>query len=1249
MSAVIALAGKPSPRIFISYAHDNEAHRAAVRQLRDVLVSLGFTVIFDLDVTGPVNWPEWQERSIDEADFVLVIASPQYRVRALGDGPVDVGRGVYAEARKLSALIYADKGTASLRKILAVVLPGGSPADLPYFFAPPATAYFAIEEISPAGLRSLLRVLRGEVTVSPDGAGVRQLRRTVTLDVSVRGRFVHTRLSVGETAFGEHRADLPVGIERAFAPLDAASAATDPTAVVEALREAGRRLAAVLLSAEMARRLEVVLASAGIGEPVDVEVVCGGDALVLPYELLVLPDGRVLSTVPGVRMRRRLADVTGPPSAMPPGPLRILAAVAAPTTTSSPPLDVEREMQAIIDAVADLGTAEVTILEVASLGQIADALRRDSYHVLHLSAHGSSSTVELEDEDGNAVTVGAADLVRVLQHAGQRVPLIVLSSCEGAAGGDAGLAATLLRHGADRVLAMQARISDDYATRLMGEVYRELAAANTPVSQALAYARCALATVSGPASPGGSALSGGSASSGALAARPEYGVATLFVAAGDPPLCGPGDPVHLSRRVEPPSGQRVRELRLGDLIGRRRELRSALAALRHERRFVEAHGATRGVVLTGIGGIGKTALAGRIIARLKEETADPWTVVVHEGELNLQSLVDSVARDVPELAEPFAQLADEQKLPALRALLEGTRLLLVLDDFERNLTTGGDEFREPSTAALFADLVRHAGGRSRLLVTCRYPVPGDDDLHRVEVPPLSPAELRRMLLRMPMLRDLPVEDRRLIVTTIGGHPRLIEFVDALLRGRRGRGLLHSVSEKLRALAAAEGVPLARSPREAPTLSDATRQALILGSRDILLEELLALLTPRQREVLLQAAVSRVPMSIDDLGSALDPPGDVREEADRLIDLTLLSTVDGGATDDVVVHMWVAEALAPHQGDQEPARQARALDMRYRRIREDRETFDDYAECVRHLCVLGRFPELASFALAVSRYVGQLGTAELCAYARALLPEEHPLWAAFLSIEVEAATASGQPNRARALAERLFALTSVRASMSPDDLRIQHELLVSCGRLGDLAVAAGDAAAARDWYTQGLQIRRRLVEVDPGNVQFQRDLSVSYERLGDLAVAAGDAAAARDWYTQGLQIAQRLVEVDPGNVQFQRDLSISYNKLGDLAVAAGDAAAARDWYTQVLEIARRLVEVDPGNVQFQRDLAISYGRLASLVSASDPADARRLCQAARDIVQRLVEIDPSNPIYSRDLRYYEALLAGLAPDDASSGG
>ena len=42
-----------------------------------------------------------------------------------------------------------------------------------------------------------------------------------------------------------------------------------------------------------------------------------------------------------------------------------------------------------------------------------------------------------------------------------------------------------------------------------------------------------------------------------------------------------------------------------------------------------------------------------------------------------------------------------------------------------------------------------------LLVTCRYPLPGPDRfLAQVPIPPLSAAELRRLFLRLPALRDL---------------------------------------------------------------------------------------------------------------------------------------------------------------------------------------------------------------------------------------------------------------------------------------------------------------------------------------------------------------------------------------------------------------------------------------------------------------------------------------------------------------
>lgn len=92
--------------------------------------------------------------------------------------------------------------------------------------------------------------------------------------------------------------------------------------------------------------------------------------------------------------------------------------------------------------------------------------------MLRLSAHGSSDAVELEDEDGRPEPAAAADLVTALRAGQKPLPLVVLSSCAGASAGPEGLAATLIRRGADRVIAMQAAVGDRFAMNLAHALYR---------------------------------------------------------------------------------------------------------------------------------------------------------------------------------------------------------------------------------------------------------------------------------------------------------------------------------------------------------------------------------------------------------------------------------------------------------------------------------------------------------------------------------------------------------------------------------------------------------------------------------------------------------------------------------------------------------------------------------------------------------------------------------------------------------
>lgn len=68
------------PLVFISYSWDDDAHRNWVREFADDLIKNGVKVIIDTyDLRLGGNRTFFMERSVEEADFVLVIFTPAYR------------------------------------------------------------------------------------------------------------------------------------------------------------------------------------------------------------------------------------------------------------------------------------------------------------------------------------------------------------------------------------------------------------------------------------------------------------------------------------------------------------------------------------------------------------------------------------------------------------------------------------------------------------------------------------------------------------------------------------------------------------------------------------------------------------------------------------------------------------------------------------------------------------------------------------------------------------------------------------------------------------------------------------------------------------------------------------------------------------------------------------------------------------------------------------------------------------------
>lgn len=148
----------PDPvRVLISYAHGEEHEDSQVRRLWDLLRAEGIDARIDLTATNERRvWTEWMNAEIRSAHFVLVVASARYR--ALAEGEDVPGLGVPWESRQLQELLYGN-ADRWLSKIVPVVLPGRSRADIPDWLLPASATSYSIKELTPDGVDDLVRML----------------------------------------------------------------------------------------------------------------------------------------------------------------------------------------------------------------------------------------------------------------------------------------------------------------------------------------------------------------------------------------------------------------------------------------------------------------------------------------------------------------------------------------------------------------------------------------------------------------------------------------------------------------------------------------------------------------------------------------------------------------------------------------------------------------------------------------------------------------------------------------------------------------------------------------------------------------------------------------------------------------------------------------------------------------------------------------------------------------------------------
>ncbi len=983
----------------------------------------------------------------------------------------------------------------------------------------------------------------------------------------------------------------------------------------------------------------------------------------LPWETLQVPEpsgdiaeagGSPLALHRNVALYRQLGGPGTSPAHMVKGPLRLLVAIASPEAGGGELLDYEDELARIVAAVesARKGQAYVRVLNEGSLAAVSAALREDpeGFHVLHLSCHARPGELILETADGEADPVSAERLLEEGVPAGADLPMVVLSGCSTGLGarqvrldpdaavaaqsamgqqhlapeegaGEAVLAsfaAGLVDAGVPQVLAMQATVTDRYATQVCAGFYRRLATDATPDPL------LALAEVRRAAERERQALPAGSPERGPA----EWATPTLTARGLRLPLFSRREPFGEVHRPQPrvlAEGVVVREV--GEFVGRRRETREARRAL---------GGQKAGLVLHGIGGVGKSTLAAEVLRSLGD---DAGLVVSKAGQLSVDDVLREVGARLHRAASPAdggeglaqagldlraanVEWADRWRRLA-EEILPVLPMVVLLDNFEDNLQAddGGWQVRDPELAALLAGWAARPG-RSRLIFTSRYPfaLPGRAErrLAGLHLGPLSAAETKKLIWRLPGLDALSTEDKDRAYRNVGGHPRTLEYLDALLRG--GKARFDDVALRMEDRLRARGIddPAAWLAAPGRDLNANLAEAVTLSVDDVLLSGLLERLsaTPVAAALVIGASVYRVP--VDDTALVFQ----VGEQTTRPADSERTARIGH-------VQQAIAAARERSADGQISLDDAGLSPEEYARYEADlAEERRPPVEAPAGLLAAVDAARGAGLLAPVSRgdqaplhFVHRWTAGAIAKLHPGAANEGHRRAAAFWHWRVDCIPQSPQDDVDQLLEARYHHHAAGQAAEAVAATEQAVERLETWGQygrgaelcretLGWLTPGSQGAAVFHHWlgvlsqdrgdYDDAERLYRQAVEIFE-RLDDQVGMSAGYHHLGSLAQNRGDYDAAERLYRRALETFERLGD--------QARMSAGYGQLGNLAQDRGDYDAAERSHRRALEISESL-----GDREFMAKSYHQLGRLAQL--RGDYADAEPLCRRALEIEERL---------------------------------
>lgn len=473
------------------------------------------------------------------------------------------------------------------------------------------------------------------------------------------------------------------------------------------------------------------------------------------------------------RLDEEAADVRDVPL-----PLRILVVLSDPEGVA--PLNIDQEVRNILNALKsaeEKGLVIVDFVEEGSMYNIEIMMADYEYHILHYSGHGGMSPegsfLALEDQEGNVAPAFVRDLLPVIRKS-KSLRMVVMNGCKTGQIDEtqamSGIATGLLQV-VPAVAAMQFTIWDDSAQLFTKAFYESIGQGYT-LEVAMHRARLAM-----------------NKSNPHLA---DWGIPALYTHRPNIRLV---NPKQKTKGVERRNKFDTRALSVPTaFVGRRkeqRELRGILPYLDVSMAYI-----------WGLGGVGKSALAGRIIERPGRPNLVQDALIITCDKVKpleiFQQISDWLKPHFPEAAQIMvnSKLPPQDRVVQAAKLVKRKRLILVFDNFDFFLKETKDRQWEIPVALLAQFFYEIAVAEWSILTvfTSRYRWSFLYDLPEgsfveVHLNTIGHYNLGFMLSQLPHLKKVNPKELGNFLNSVGGHPYTLRLINSTMSKHPSKNLL----------------------------------------------------------------------------------------------------------------------------------------------------------------------------------------------------------------------------------------------------------------------------------------------------------------------------------------------------------------------------------------------------------------------------------------------------------------------------